>query len=87
MRAALREQGIESHGRSGINVWIPVPEEVRVVQAMLEAGWAVSAGERFRQRTGPGIRVCVASLEPADARLFAQDLAEILQPVRHRHSA
>ena len=87
VRAALSEQGIGSHGRSGINVWIPVPEEVRVVQAMLDAGWAVSAGERFRLRTVPGIRVCIASLEPADARLFARDLAEVLQPVRHRHSA
>jgi DNA-binding transcriptional MocR family regulator len=62
---ALAARDIVAHGRSGLNVWVPVPEEVPVVQSLLAAGFAVSAGERFRLRTGPAIRVTIATLAPA----------------------
>lgn len=71
----LRARGIEAHGASGLNVWIPVAEETATVQAMLQAGWAVKAGERYRIRSAPAIRVTIASLEPKDATRFASDLA------------
>ena len=74
---ALDKHGIEAHGRSGLNVWIPVGEESAVVQAMLRRGWAVKAGERYRLQAGPAIRVTIASL--TDARKFAADLAAVLQ--------
>ncbi len=75
---ALGERGITGHGRSGLNVWIPVAEEVRTVQLLLEAGWAVQAGEPFRLRTPPAIRVTISTLEPAEGRRLAADLASIL---------
>ena len=49
---ALGRHGIAAHGRSGMNVWVPVAaHEAGTVQAMLEAGWAVRAGSRYR----PGV--------------------------------
>ena len=95
---ALAERGISAHGRSGLNVWIPVPEEAAVVSGLLERGWAVAAGERWRletipvrrgdprtMRTPPAIRVTAATLAAQDARRFADDLAGVL--VERRYSA
>lgn len=73
---ALRSEGIEAHGKSGLNVWIPVAEESAVVQAMFQRGWAVKAGERYRLQSGPAIRVTIAAL--TEAKRFATDLAEMI---------
>jgi DNA-binding transcriptional MocR family regulator len=78
--AALREHGIEARGASGFNIWIPLRDEARVVRALAESGWAVAAGERFRIRSAPGIRVTISTLPPADAGRFAADLAAALRP-------
>ncbi|MGA7617735.1 MAG: aminotransferase class I/II-fold pyridoxal phosphate-dependent enzyme, partial [Thermoanaerobaculia bacterium] len=77
---ALKSAGIEAHGRSGLNVWIPVPGESSVVTALRDRGWAVSAGERFRLRTPPAIRVTISALHEDDASRFAKDLAAVLRP-------
>jgi DNA-binding transcriptional MocR family regulator len=82
---ALAEHGIEAHGRSGLNVWIPVPEEAPVVAALAERGWGVSAGERFRLASPPAIRVSAAALPAADAPDLARALARALAP--HRTSS
>lgn len=78
----LAGRGIGAHGRSGMNVWVPVPEEARVIQHLLQAGWAVRAGEPFRVRTGPGIRVTTSTLEAREAAAFAEELARALAPTR-----
>lgn len=78
--AALAAQGIEAHGRSGMNVWIPVTNETATVQALAERGWAVAAGERFRIATPPAIRVTTSVLAPADSERFARDLALLARP-------
>ena len=80
--AALREYGIEARGASGFNIWIPVRDEAHVVRELSDRGWAVAAGERFRIRSGPGIRVTVSTLPPAEAARFAADLAAVLRPSR-----
>ena len=49
----LKKYGIEAHGRSGLNIWVPVAEETSTVQALLDSEWAVLAGESFRLRTPP----------------------------------
>jgi DNA-binding transcriptional MocR family regulator len=74
---ALQAHGITAHGRSGLNVWIPVRHEGPIVSGLADAGWAVAAGERFRLRAAPGIRVTTATLAPADAIRFAADLAAL----------
>ena len=78
--AALGEHGIEGRGRSGLNVWVPVPEEASVVSYLLECGWAVVAGERYRLESPPAIRITTATLEPSDAPHLAADLARALAP-------
>lgn len=75
---ALATHGIEATCRSGLNVWIAVPEESAIVQALFQRGWAVKAGERYRLAAGPAIRVTISALAPADARRFAADLAAIV---------
>jgi hypothetical protein len=49
-------------------VWIPLAEEVAVVQTLLEEGWAVSPGERYRFQTPPGVRITTTELEPVPWR-------------------
>jgi DNA-binding transcriptional MocR family regulator len=76
---ALAAQGITARGRSGLNVWIPVREETATVQALAERGWGVAAGERFRVRSAPAIRVTTSALAPDDARRFAADFVSALR--------
>jgi DNA-binding transcriptional MocR family regulator len=83
--ASLAAHGLEAHGRSGFNVWVPVPEELPVVQMMREAGWAVSGGERYRIRSRPAVRVTITTLRPFEARKVAADLAGCLRPQLHAH--
>lgn len=59
---ALAERGIEAHGRSGMNVWVPVPDETGAVTRLLRAGWAVAPGARFRMSSPPGVRLTVSGL-------------------------
>lgn len=84
---ALAQHGIEARGRSGLNVWVPVAEEAAVVNAMASKGWAIRAGECYRIKSAPGIRVTVSTLPPDDARKFAADLAESIRPRAHAQSA
>ena len=74
---ALAELGIRAYGRSGLNVWVPVPEEGPVVRALFDAGWIVLAGERFRLATPPGIRVTVATLTEHEAHTVASVIARV----------
>ncbi|MFJ3493430.1 aminotransferase class I/II-fold pyridoxal phosphate-dependent enzyme [Streptomyces sp. NPDC086091] len=60
--AALAERGVAAHGRSGMNVWVPVPDETGAVARLLHAGWAVAPGARFRLAAPPGIRITVSGL-------------------------
>jgi DNA-binding transcriptional MocR family regulator len=59
-------------------VWVPVSEEVPVVQGLIARGWAVQPGEPYRIDAEPAIRVTTAGLAPADARRLADDLADVL---------
>lgn len=77
---ALADHGIDAHGRSGLNVWVPVPAEEPVVAGLQVLGWSVSAGQRFRIATPPAVRVSIATLVPTDAARFAADLAAVLRP-------
>jgi DNA-binding transcriptional MocR family regulator len=72
---ALAGRGIRAHGRSGMNVWVPVREEAPVVRALQDAGWLVLAGEHFRIRTAPGLRITIASLKDGEADEIARVIA------------
>lgn len=85
--AALARHDIAAHGRSGLNVWVPVREEAAVSAGLLARGWAVAAGELSRLRTPPAIRVTTAALGVDEAEAFAADLAETLAPGAGTYSA
>jgi DNA-binding transcriptional MocR family regulator len=72
---ALAERGVAAHGRSGMNVWIPVPDETGAVARLLHAGWAVAPGARFRMSAPPGIRVTVSALTEAETEPLADAIA------------
>ena len=76
--AALAERAIPAYGGSGLGVWVPVAEEVAVVQELLERGWAVSPGERYRFRTPPGLRITTTDLQPSEAEELAAALQDAL---------
>ncbi|HSB60456.1 MAG TPA: aminotransferase class I/II-fold pyridoxal phosphate-dependent enzyme [Vicinamibacteria bacterium] len=80
--AALGRHGVRAHGRSGLNVWVPVVEEGPVIGALAAGGWAVRGGDRYRIRSGPAIRVTTASLLPADAERLAGQIARAMRPAR-----
>jgi DNA-binding transcriptional MocR family regulator len=75
---ALSERGIAARGASGLNVWIPVAEESATITALMQLGWAVKAGERYRIASPSAIRVTIATLEPKEAVRFAEDLAKVI---------
>jgi DNA-binding transcriptional MocR family regulator len=75
---ALDARGITAHGSSGLNVWIPVAEEAATVGALLQRGWAVVAGERWRLRAVPAIRITTSTLREEEADAVAADLADVL---------
>lgn len=77
---ALAERGVPAHGRTGMNVWIPVPDETGAVARLLHAGWAVSPGARFRLGTPPAIRITISTLRPEEAGPLADAVATAVGP-------
>jgi DNA-binding transcriptional MocR family regulator len=84
---ALAAHGLVAAGPSGLNMWVPVPEEQSAVRALLASGWAVAAGEAYRRVAGPGIRVTISTLTPDDARSLAAALALALSPAGRTRTA
>lgn len=82
--AALAERGVPAYGSSGLNVWIPVPDETGAVSRLLHAGWAVAPGALFRLGAAPGIRITVSTLTAEETRSLAEAIASACEagPVR-----
>ncbi|MEU8113050.1 aminotransferase class I/II-fold pyridoxal phosphate-dependent enzyme [Micromonospora sp. NPDC048947] len=78
--AALAEHGLTAHGRSGINVWLPVADETSTVTALRDAGWAVAPGALYRIAAPPALRITVSSLDTADLAPLAAALAQAENP-------
>ena len=83
----LEARGIEAHARSGMNAWVPVPDEGAVTRRLLDAGWAVLPGERFRLRSQPAIRVTVSTLDVTEADRLAGDIEAAMAPRRRTRLA
>ncbi len=82
--AALADRGITAHGRSGLNVWVPVPDETGAVARLLHAGWAVAPGARFRMSAPPGIRITIATLAADEVAPLADAVATAVGPAPAR---
>jgi DNA-binding transcriptional MocR family regulator len=83
----LAEHGIEAAAPTGLNVWLPVPDEASVASKLLERGWAVAVGAPFRLRSQSAVRVTISTLQSVDAVRFAADFAEAIAPVRRTRAA
>jgi DNA-binding transcriptional MocR family regulator len=83
---ALAQRGVPAHGRSGLNVWVPVREEAPIMRALLDAGWLVMSGERFRLASPPGIRVTTAMLDEQEALEVAEVIAAVQRAARPRRA-
>ncbi|UUS30019.1 MULTISPECIES: aminotransferase class I/II-fold pyridoxal phosphate-dependent enzyme [Streptomyces] len=79
--AALAARGVRAHGRSGMNVWVPVADETGTAARLLHAGWAVAPGARFRVASPPGIRLTVSGLRGDDITALATAVAEAAGPM------
>jgi DNA-binding transcriptional MocR family regulator len=81
---ALSLEGLAAVGSSGLTVWVPVVDEHAVVAGLVQEGWAVSPGERFRIASPPGIRIAFATLREDEAPELAGALARCVRqrPVR-----
>ena len=79
--AALVDRGVTARGRSGLNVWVPVPDETVAVTRLLAAGWAAAPGTRFRIGTPPGIRITISSIDADDIDPLADAVAEAVHAV------
>jgi DNA-binding transcriptional MocR family regulator len=76
----LTARGLTAEGATGINVWVPVPDETRAVGLLRDAGYAVAPGSLFRVATPPGIRITVSSLDDADLPALADAVAAAILP-------
>ncbi|WEO98709.1 aminotransferase class I/II-fold pyridoxal phosphate-dependent enzyme [Streptomyces sp. FXJ1.172] len=77
---ALADRGVVGRGRSGMNVWIPVPDETAVVARLLQSGWAVAPGARFRLSSPPAVRITVSLLTEQDIDPLADAVAAAVRP-------
>ncbi|MFI6939042.1 aminotransferase class I/II-fold pyridoxal phosphate-dependent enzyme [Streptomyces sp. NPDC050418] len=73
--AALERRGVAARGRSGLNVWIPVADETSAVARLVQSGWAVAPGARFRIAAAPGVRITVSPLDASDIEPLADAVA------------
>ncbi|MEO3762552.1 aminotransferase class I/II-fold pyridoxal phosphate-dependent enzyme [Streptomyces sp. B8F3] len=81
---ALRRRGVEATGRSGMNVWLLVPDETSAVTQLLRSGWAAAPGARFRLASPPGIRLTVSPLAGEDVVPLADAVAAAVRPAPGR---
>ncbi|SDY50482.1 transcriptional regulator, GntR family [Micromonospora pattaloongensis] len=75
LRAALAARGVPSHGRTGINVWVPVRDETQAVTALRDARYAVAPGALYRLGSAPGIRITVSPLADEQVEPLAEAVA------------
>ncbi|WAJ47378.1 aminotransferase class I/II-fold pyridoxal phosphate-dependent enzyme [Mycobacterium sp. Aquia_216] len=79
LRAALADRGVTAYGHSGLNVWIPVPDETVAITRLINAGWAAAPGTRFRVGTPAGIRVTIADMTEAEVDPLAGSIADAVR--------
>ena len=80
LREALRSEGVAAFGDTGINVWIPVPDETRAVATLRDQGYAVAPGALFRLESAPGIRITISTLAHEETADLARAVASAVRP-------
>jgi DNA-binding transcriptional MocR family regulator len=85
--AALRTRGVPAHGRTGINVWVPVADETAAVTRLRDEGYAVAAGSLYRIVSPPGLRITVSPLDPERIGPLADAVRRAVDPRPSTRSA
>ncbi|MET8150888.1 aminotransferase class I/II-fold pyridoxal phosphate-dependent enzyme [Actinoplanes sp. NPDC049668] len=80
LRDALAARGVRAHGTTGINLWVSVEDETRMVTALRDAGYAVAPGSLFRVEAPPGIRMTVSQIDDDSIEGLADDVAAAAYP-------
>jgi DNA-binding transcriptional MocR family regulator len=85
---SLAAHGIPARAPSGLNVWIPVPDEGAAAQHLLSQGFAVALGSPFFiDSPASAIRITISSLEGAEIPRLASLIAESLDPGQSTRAA
>ena len=86
LRVLLRERGIAERGDDGLNVWVECGTDARAVsESMMRRGWLVRTGGVFRldgDESAPELRITAHTLDDAEMRTFADDLAASIAEAR-----
>jgi DNA-binding transcriptional MocR family regulator len=77
---ALAARGLTATAKTGINVWVPVPDEARAIGFLRDRGYAVAPGSLFRISAPPGIRVTISSLDDSEIPALADAVAGAAHP-------
>jgi DNA-binding transcriptional MocR family regulator len=77
---ALAARGLTATGKTGINVWVQVPDETRAVGLLRDQGYAVAPGSLFRVAAPPGIRVTISALDESEIPAVADAVADAVHP-------
>jgi DNA-binding transcriptional MocR family regulator len=86
-REALAKLVDAAQAPSGINLWVPVPDEFAAVRALRDDGWAVAAGSPYRLSPGSAIRITTATLTPEEAPRVAAAIERAVSPPRRTRGA
>jgi DNA-binding transcriptional MocR family regulator len=81
--AALAERGLPAAGRSGINIWLPVPDETLALTRLRDAGYAVAPGSMYRVASPPGLRITISPLDLPAIERFADAVQAAVQSGPH----
>lgn len=76
--ARLAAAGVPARGRSGLHVWVPVPDEQIATAAMRERGFVIRSGAAYRINARPAVRVTSAALTDDQIDDIAAALASVL---------
>ncbi|QDH60958.1 aminotransferase class I/II-fold pyridoxal phosphate-dependent enzyme [Pandoraea pnomenusa] len=87
LTAALKKRGFDVLPGAGLNVWVPLPNELEVAQRLFAAGWLVRAGHEFCLEGQQGIRVTAARMTPAETLDFVEALVKVCQTTSSTLSA
>ncbi|KUJ48862.1 aminotransferase class I/II-fold pyridoxal phosphate-dependent enzyme [Micromonospora maris] len=77
---ALAERGLTAHGRSGLNVWVPVTDETVASTMLRDAGWLAAPGALFRIASPPALRLTVSPLTEPDLHPLTHTLTQAAHP-------
>ena len=80
LREALAGRGVQARGATGINIWVDVEDETRVVAGLRDAGYAVAPGSLFRMEAPPGVRMTVSLVDDNAIERLADEVAAAARP-------